>query len=118
MPPSSAQAVSISRRVSSWFAGVARHRQAADVARDRLGGVRVDVVDDHLGAGGGEVPGQRRADAAAGAGDHDPLHWLFPVNVTPPSITRVCPVIQAASGPQRNATAPATSSGTPSRPSG
>src|SRR5262249_11216182 len=39
------------------------------------------------------------------------------MRLTPPSMTRVCPVIQAASAEAKNATAPATSSGSPRRPS-
>src|SRR6185369_12693971 len=41
-----------------------------------------------------------------------------PVRVMPPSTTRSCPVIQAASSDSRNATAPLTSLGSPSRLSG
>ena len=87
--------------------------------------VGVEVVDDDPGALGREPGGQRAADAAAGAGDDDARVAQRsagirrrPVRVTPPSRTIVWPVSQAASSESRKATAPATSSGTPSRFSG
>ena len=43
--------------------------EAADLTRDRLGGVRPQVHDDHVGAGPGERPGARPADGAAASGD-------------------------------------------------
>ena len=42
---------------------------AADLARDPLGALEVDVADPDLGALGGEPRGDRGADAAGAAGD-------------------------------------------------
>jgi hypothetical protein len=68
-------------------------------------------------------PGRR---ISASARSRSPLRSRSPAEcsyralarVTPPSMTRVWPVIQEASSDSRNATAPATSPGTPRRLSG
>ena len=77
------------------FAGrVARHH--GGVARGRHLGRRrgVDVVHHHAGALGGEPAGERGADPAAGAGDHD---------------------AGARDGPHRDAPAGAPGAGSPAR---
>ena len=102
---------------------VAGDRGAADLLGHRAGVVGVEVVDHDAGALGGHPDGEGAADAAAGAGDDDPLvlelvHHTPPVRVTPPSRVIVWPVSHPASSDSRKATVPATSAGIPSRLSG
>src|SRR3546814_2176251 len=74
------------------------------------------VTDDELRALGGEAQRARAADAAARAGDDRDLavqcaHVHPPLEVLPPSMTIVCPVVKPPARLARKTAAPAISSG-------
>src|SRR3546814_13590458 len=78
------------------------------------------VTDDELRALGGEAQRARAADAAARAGDDRDLavqcaHVHPPLEVLPPSMTIVCPVVKPPARLARKTAAPAISSGSPMR---
>ena len=91
-----------------------------------MGLVGVKIIDDDARAFLGELRSNGKADAPSGTGDDDTLianiekghRHRPPVSVSPPSMTIVWPVIQAASGDRRKATTDPMSCGSPSLFSG